>query len=262
MISCASSDMLSLKIVTYNIHKGFSHFNRRLVLHELREHLRELDADIIFLQEVQGENSSTARRHENYPTLPHHEFLADQIWPHHAYGKNAVYDEGHHGNAILSRYPIIRWDNQDISAHRFESRGLLHCEISLSEEGRQGEGIILHCICVHFGLFQRGRGLQFNALVERIRKMVPPNAPLIIAGDFNDWRNHASHLLAKELHLLEVFESSSGKPAPSFPAGMPLLRMDRIYVRGLHIQQGEMCAHHHWSKISDHVALSATLVVS
>lgn len=245
--------MTALKIATYNIHKGFSHFNRRMVLHDLRDRLRELNADIVFLQEVQGENIRDALRHHNYPAQPQHEFLADQVWPHHAYGKNAVYDDGHHGNAILSRYPILRWDNQDISAHRFESRGLLHCEIELPETGQ-----LLHCICVHFGLFKRGQGVQFTALVERIKQMVPADAPLIIAGDFNDWRNQASHLLAHELQLHEVFDASHGKLARSYPTGMPLLRMDRIYVRGLGIQH---CNVHAWRKISDHVALSTTLVL-
>ena len=248
--------MPTLKIATYNIHKGLSHFNRRVVLHELRERLRELNADIVFLQEVQGESNGHARRHRNYPALPQYEFLADQIWPHHAYGKNAVYDEGHHGNAILSRYPIARWDNQDVSAHRLESRGLLHCEIPMPDSGR-----LLHCICVHFGLFKRWRGMQFNALVERIKQMVPDNAPMVVAGDFNDWRNHASRLLAQELQLHEVFEVRHGKPARSYPAGMPLLRMDRIYVRGMDIQYCEVHAHHPWNKISDHAALSATLAL-
>lgn len=244
--------MTSLHIATYNIHKGLSHFNRRLVLHELRERLRELNADILFLQEVQGERSKVARRHTDYPQ-PQHEFLADEIWPHHVYGKNAVYDNGHHGNAILSRYPITRWDNQDISAHRLESRGLLHCEITLPQTA-----LPLHCICVHLGLFKRWRGQQFGALVERIQQMVPAEAPLIIAGDFNDWNNHARHLLVHELHLHEAFEASHGKLALSYPAGMAMLRMDRIYVRGMNIRHSEV---HAWRKISDHVALSTTLVL-
>ena len=245
--------MTTLTIATYNIHKGFSHFNRRMVLHELRERLRELNADIMFLQEVQGENIGDAERHENYPALPQHEFLAELIWPHHVYGKNSVYDEGHHGNAILSRHPIVRWDNEDVSAHRFESRGLLHGEIALP-----GVASPLHCICVHFGLFKRGRGQQFNALVERIKRMVPKDAPLIIAGDFNDWNNHASRFLAHELQVHEVFDTSHGKLARSYPAGLPLLRMDRIYVRGLAVKHSDV---HAWKKISDHAALSATLVL-
>jgi endonuclease/exonuclease/phosphatase family metal-dependent hydrolase len=44
----------TLSIATWNIHKGFSQFNRRMMVHELRERLRELSADIVFLQEVQG----------------------------------------------------------------------------------------------------------------------------------------------------------------------------------------------------------------
>lgn len=246
--------MINLTVATYNIHKGFSHFNRRMVLHELRERLRTLNADIVFLQEVQGENLGHARRHDDYPAVPQHEFLADQLWPHHAYGKNAVYEEGHHGNAILSRYPIARWDNQDVSAHRYESRGVLHCEMDLPDSSQA-----LHCICVHFGLFKRGRGAQFNALIERIKQLVPLDAPLIIAGDFNDWNNHASRLLAHELQVHEVFDTIHGKLARSYPAGLPLLRMDRIYFRGLGIQCSEV---HAWNRISDHAALSATLVLA
>jgi len=250
--------MTTLNIVTYNIHKGLSHFNQRIVLHELRERLRELNADIVFLQEVQGENSRDVRYLHGYPTSSQHEFLADQIWPHHAYGKNSVYIGGHHGNALLSRYSIVEWDNLDISAHRFESRGLLHCVIDLPKTGQNDSCQPLHCICVHFGLFKRGRGVQFDALIERIKQMVPVDARLIVAGDFNDWRNNASRLLAQELQLHEVFEANLGRPARSFPAGIPLLRMDRIYVRGLEIRR---CEVHAWRKISDHVALSATLVL-
>lgn len=246
--------MITLTAATYNIHKGLSHFNRRMVLHELRERLHELNSDILFLQEVQGDRLNGMRRQFYLPTQPQHEFLAEKLWPHLAYGKNAVYEHGHHGNAILSRYPILSWDNLDVSAHRFESRGLLHCEIALP-----GVAQHLHCICVHFGLFKWGRGLQFSALAERVRQHVPDDAPLIIAGDFNDWRDHARRLLAHEIHLHEVFDASRGRLARSYPAGLPMLRMDRIYVRGFDIRHSEV---HAWRKISDHVALCATLNLS
>lgn len=248
--------MSILKIATYNIHKGYSQFNRRFVLHALRERLRELDADIVFLQEVQGADRRARPRHQVEGAHPQHEFLAHESWLHHAYGKNSVYDAGHHGNAILSRYPIVKWDNQDISAHRFESRGVLHCEMEIS-----GSTPVLHSMCVHLGLFARGQRRQLKDLVERVHREVPTDAPLIIAGDFNDWRNQASYLLAKELNLQEAFEVKSGRLARSFPCGMPLLRMDRIYVRGLAVRQAEVHAHYPWNKISDHAALSAQLIL-
>src|SRR5450759_3304657 len=118
---------MKLRIATYNIHKGFSHFNRRMIVHELRQQLRALDVDIVFLQEVQAVHDHHAQRFRDWPTEPQYEFLADQVWSDYAYGRNAVYDHGHHGNAILSRYPIITSDNEDVSAHAFERRGLLHC---------------------------------------------------------------------------------------------------------------------------------------
>ena len=243
--------MTTFKVATYNIHKGLSQFNRRFILHDLRERLRELDADIVFLQEVQGERASSP--HALDPRQPQHDFLGHENWPHRIYGMNAVYDNGHHGNAIVSRYRVLRWENQDVSTNPLERRGMLHAEVEMP-----GHAAPLHCICVHFDLTKRGRGLQFKALAERIQRMVPDDAPLVIAGDFNDWNNHASHQLARDLNLREVFEARSGRLARSWPARLPLFRLDRIYVRGIDIGHSEM---HPWRKISDHAALSATLTL-
>ena len=245
----------TLHIATYNIHKGFSFFRRRLVIHGVREHLRALNADLVFLQEVQGVHLRHARRLSNWPEQPQYEFLADAIWTDFAYGKNAAYDSGHHGNAILSRFPIVRWDNEDISEHRFESRGLLHCEIELP-----GWDKALHCVCVHLGLLARHRNLQMRALRQRIERLVPPDAPLIIAGDFNDWRRHAHLELAEPLRLKEVFEHTRGRPARSFPAALPVFKLDRIYVRGFNVRQARVHHGHPWALVSDHAALTSTIV--
>lgn len=244
--------MTTLKIATYNIHKGFSQFNRRVVLHELRERLRELDADILFLQEVQGAHAGHVQRHADYPSGPQHEFLADEFWAHHAYGMNATYDEGHHGNAILSRFPIVQTFNKDVSAHRFESRGLLHCEVDM-------EGLQVHCLCAHFGLFAKGKRVQMRALVEYVLNEIPAGAPLLIAGDFNDWRNQLSLTLAQELGVQDVFDLQEGKPARSYPSRVPLFRLDRIYVRGFKVQNCDVHIGGKWLRLSDHAALSAQL---
>lgn len=244
-----------LHVATYNIHKGFSNFNRRMVVYELRDRLRALGADLVFLQEVQGDHRQHAERFPNWPDEPQYEFLADSVWSDFAYGRNSVYDAGHHGNAVLSRYPILRWDNEDISAHALESRGLLHCEVAVA-----GWRSPLHCVCVHLGLTTRGRRQQLMALRRRIEQMVPADAPLIVAGDFNDWRLHARALFARPLHLAEVFEITRGGPARSFPSVLPLLHLDRIYVRGFRVRRASVHRGLPWSRISDHAALSATIV--
>ena len=140
-----------LKIVTLNIHKGLSHFNRRMVIHELRDGLRALAPDVVFLQEVQGLNKRHALRFAGAPVVPQDEYLAGKDWQH-VYGRNAVYDHGHHGNAILSRFPFVSFENEDVSDHRFERRGLLHCVLAVPGWRRN-----LHCVCVHQSLHEGGR---------------------------------------------------------------------------------------------------------
>jgi endonuclease/exonuclease/phosphatase family metal-dependent hydrolase len=240
----------TLRIATFNIHKGVSSFNARLVLHEQRELIRKLQADIVFLQEVRGEHA----RHRGLFDGAQHEYLAEAVWQNFAYGKNAVYPAGHHGNAVLSKYPIISSENQDISAHATEQRGMLHCMVDIP-----GWPQPLHCICVHLGLFARWRKRQLLALCERIEALVPDDAPLIIAGDFNDWRVKAGLTLSDRLRLREVFEYEQGRPDRSFPSLLPLIRLDRIYVRGFHIQQAQVHGGVAFSKVSDHAALSAVM---
>ena len=245
----------TLHIATYNIHKGMSFFKRRLVIHEVRERLRALNADVLFLQEVQGGHTRQARRFVDWPAQPQHEFLADSVWSDFAYGRNAVYDAGHHGNAVLSRFPILRWDNEDISESRFESRGLLHCEVQVP-----GWTDLLHCVCVHLGLMAHHRSLQMRALRQRIERLVPRDAPLIVAGDFNDWARGAHDELARPLAMREVFEQTYGRPARSFPAALPVFQLDRIYVRGFTVRQARVHYGYPWVRISDHAALTSTIV--
>jgi endonuclease/exonuclease/phosphatase family metal-dependent hydrolase len=245
----------TLHIATHNIHKGFSQFNRRMMVHELRDRLRALDADIVFLQEVQGLHRGHAEHHEAWPHEPQHEFLAADVWRNTAYGRNVVYEHGHHGNAILSRYPIIASYNQDVTHMRFERRGLLHCAIEVPKLPKP-----LHCVCVHLSLFGRSRRRQLDALAGQLEAIVPADAPLIIAGDFNDWRNRAHDLLAERLGLAEVFAGVVGRPPKSFPSALPVLRLDRIYVRGFEIERATVHFGKPWSKVSDHAALSAHLL--
>ncbi|MCM2308903.1 MAG: endonuclease/exonuclease/phosphatase family protein [Sulfuritalea sp.] len=242
----------ALSVATWNIHKGFSQFNRRMMVHELRERLRELSADIVFLQEVQGLHLLHAARHSDWPSLPQHEFLAEDVWDSHCYGSNMVYDHGHHGNAILSRFPILHSDNQDVTHLRFDKRGLLHCVVQLPWLARP-----LHCVCVHLSLFARSRRLQLDALASRIEEVVPAAAPLLIAGDFNDWRNRADDLLAERLGLAEVFSGGGRRPSRSYPAALPMFRLDRIYQRGMRTVATQVHAGRPWSSISDHAVLSA-----
>lgn len=242
----------NLKILTYNIHKGFSSMNRRFILHAIREALRNVDADIIFLQEIHGERHIPGKQFDDWPSNSQFEFLADSIWHHYAYGKNAIYRSGHHGNAILSKYPFIEWENIDVSFMKTASRSLLHGTVEVP-----GVSEKLHVICVHLGLFGIERTKQLSTLVKRIDSHVPHDEPLIIAGDFNDWRGKAEHHLSHELGVSEVFRMAHGRYARTFPAWLPVLTMDRIYSRGLDVVSCEQLHGQPWRKLSDHIPLCA-----
>ena len=252
----SSATAVRFTVATYNIHKGFSQLARRIVIHELRERLRGLAADILFLQEVLHTHERHATRYREWPTSPQHEFIADAFWHEVAYGRNAVYPHGHHGNAVLSRFPMLAQENLDISAHLFESRGLLHCEVALGDHVPT-----LHCINVHLGLFERGRQWQIQALIDRIESAVPHGAPLVIAGDFNDWRSKGDRALTDALDLVEVFGTVRGRPARTYPSMLPLFRLDRIYARGLRVVDAHVHYATRGARMSDHAALAATFEV-
>ena len=247
---------MRIKLLTLNIHKGFSTFNRRFVLHELREAVRGVGADIVFLQEVIGLHETHPMRHHHWPPIPQYEFLADAIWKDFAYGRNAVYSEGHHGNAVLSKFPILRHQNHDISISGPERRGLLHCVMQVPGSSTQ-----IHAICVHLSLTEHHRRQQVERLCELVQREVPAEAPLLIAGDFNDWRGRVHARLHEGTGVEEVFVQTLGAAARTFPARMPLLRLDRIYVRHAQIHQLEKLSARPWPHLSDHAALTAEIAL-
>lgn len=262
---------MKLRVATYNIHKGVTSFAGRPRILALKQALAQLDADILFLQEVQGRHDLNALRHaSNWPQQGQHEYLAGETH-HAAYGMNAVYDHGHHGNALISRFAIASVRNQDVSDHAYESRGILHCVVPV--EGRE-----VHCYVVHLGLFAGGRRRQTEALIQAVRNSSPPDAPLLIAGDFNDWTNQLSQSLYQSLGVVEVFDqpqantrgvmnglrrlgglSAPIRPARTFPAMMPWLRLDRIYLRGFQIDSAQVLSDGPWARLSDHAPIVSEL---
>ena len=282
--------MSVIRVVSYNIHKGRSATGGRESLSDLRLGLYGLYPDLLFLQEVQGRNE------QQFSLDAQHESLAAALRMHAAYGCNAVRQRTDHGNALLSRYPILEHENQDISDHRLEQRGLLHARVEI-------QGVPVHCLVVHLGLFAGGRSRQVAALVERIKRMVPDGEPMLIAGDFNDWSNRLAPLFVQQLGLYEVFAIAPHQdtgprllrysverlrnsfrgasqasplsqkvhelgingaarmtpPPRTFPAAFPWLRLDRIYQRGFGVRKARVLQGTPWRQISDHAPLYAEL---
>ncbi|KHL70019.1 MULTISPECIES: endonuclease/exonuclease/phosphatase family protein [Pseudomonas] len=237
-----------LRLLTVNTHKGFNVFNRRFILPELRDAVRTLSTELVFLQEVHGTHHRHPLRWKEWPPTPQYEFLADSMWPEFAYGRNAVYPDGDHGNALLSKFPILAFHNHDVSIGDHEVRGLLHAELDVPGDRE------VHAICVHLGLRESHRRRQLRLLCGLLAEL-PGDAAVIVAGDFNDWRRTADPLLA-ECGLHEVFTRAYGAPAKSFPARWPLLPLDRVYLRNASGHEARALTRRPWSHLSDHAPLS------
>ena len=238
-----------LRVLTYNMHKGFCFYSRAYVLEELRTAIRSVDADIVFLQEVMGVHPPKTADLELDSQF---EYLADEIWDHYAYGKNAVYSDGHHGNAILSKLPFAKFENINVSTNALEKRGLLHAELEINGEA-------LHLVCLHLDLLERGRRQQMSRLIESVRDRVPSAAPLIIAGDFNDWKQKFSDPMGESLSLRESAVEFTGEHAKTFPSWRPFLPLDRVYTRGFGVRDYQVLSNSPWRKMSDHAAVVVEL---
>lgn len=242
-----------MKLLTYNIHKGLSPFGSKLVVHGIRQALHDIDADLVFLQEVAAEN----RKHENkfaqqWPKGAQHEFIASNRWAHTRYGETRNHRYGHHGNAILSKHPIVNSVEFNMSVVTLEKRGMLYCEIANPDWPTT-----LHAFCVHLSLLKRGRERQYKRIAEIVRAELPDDVPVIIAGDFNDWRDQACRSMAQMLNIEEVHVKMGKRPGGSFPVHRPMLPLDRIYVRGLDVLRAEVLHGKRWEKLSDHAPLTA-----
>lgn len=243
--------MNSISVLTYNLHKGMSPLGGRVRLPQMAAALQQQGADVLFLQEVQGRHDGRAARHEGWPQ---HSYLAQALAHEACYGMNARYDHGHHGNAVLSRFPQQLAANHDLTVSRLEQRGLLHTIIQPA-----GWPVPVACLCGHFNLLAHDRRRQYRVLLDYLARHVPPAMPLILAGDFNDWRREADRHLLQEAGLYEAHASVHGQHGRSFPARLPLLALDRIYVRGLVVEQVAVCRGQPWSALSDHLPLRASL---
>ena len=238
--------MNTLRIATYNIHKGVQGLGPmgRLEIHNLAQAVALMDADIICLQEVHKFHHRHAERFVHWPQAPQAEVLAPPGY-HAIYHTNAVTDHGEHGNALLSRWPVAAQRHEDMSDHRLEQRGLLHCELQIQDH-------LVHTIVVHLGLFRASRVRQLRQLCDFIGRNVPADHPLVVAGDFND-----GVALVRGMLQDCGLAPATAEAGPTFPALLPLVQLDHVFTRGLtpssvHVPRGRK-----WWRMSDHLPLIA-----
>jgi endonuclease/exonuclease/phosphatase family metal-dependent hydrolase len=236
-----------LRVATWNIHKGVRGLGprRRLEIHDMVHAVEQFDADIVCLQEVRSVNRKEANYFTRWPELPQADYLAPEGYEA-VYRSNAFTRHGEHGNALLSRWPVVRHQHEDMSDHRFEQRGLLHCEVLVREQP-------VHVIVVHLGLIAASRTRQLAQLAKFIQREVPADQLLVVAGDFNSQKVPVLWAQAAIKHRASNVQALVR--SPTFPSRLPLVQLDHVFVRhaqavACHVPRGAV-----WARMSDHLPL-------
>ncbi len=235
----------SVRVATYNIHKSRG-LDGRVRPGRIVEVLREIDADIVALQEVvkhQGTRDQT-------------KFIAEELGYHSCFGENRQFHGAPYGNLLLSRFQVQASCNHDISFAGRERRGCLRVDLTLGET-------MLHVFNVHLGTGFFERRKQGPLLVSKeILRRHDLQGPRIILGDFNEWtRGLTSRLLAS--HLRSADARGHLRRTRTYPAVLPFLRLDHVYFdRGLELERFVLHRSRTALVASDHLPLVVDFRVS
>jgi endonuclease/exonuclease/phosphatase family metal-dependent hydrolase len=207
-----------LRVVTYNVHKCVG-LDRRVRPARIAAVLREVDADLIALQEVVSVESNALREAHQA------RFIAEELGYEFRLGENRKHKGGAYGNVVLSRVPVAHCHNYDITWRWQERRGALRVDVSLDESGAR----MLHLFNVHLGTAYIERRHQGRRLVgDEILRDARLQGPRVVLGDFNEWTHGlASRLLSEELRSADLRKHL--RTRRTYPGPLPLVHLDHIY---------------------------------
>jgi endonuclease/exonuclease/phosphatase family metal-dependent hydrolase len=243
-----------LKIVTYNIHRAIG-IDRQFRLDRIVQILQHHAPDVALLQEV--DDGAPRSGHLNLALE-----LAEALeFPHLAVGHNVHLRQGRYGNATLSRFPIVRERNIDLTIGSAKPRGCQHA--TLSVESPPGVVRELEVFNLHLGLSARERLWQIGrfARSEEFRR-IDESRPCLLGGDFNDWRNllQAAIIGVLGFRCATSRESDGRGNLKTYPSFSPTGGLDRVYVRGtVGVHAARTCRLAVSKVASDHLPVVAEL---
>lgn len=206
---------MRLRVVTYNIHRCRG-LDRRVRPARIVEVLREIDADIIALQEVLSIRGAAREKDQA-------QYIAEEMEMTCALGGTRIHKGGIYGNVVLSRLPMLETRNYDISVRGREQRGCLRADVRANGIG------VLHVFNVHLGTAFLERRHQARKLVDTaILNDEELTGTRIMLGDFNEWtRGLTTRLLASHLKSADV--RTHLLRSKTYPGVLPFLHLDHIY---------------------------------
>ena len=236
---------MQIRVATYNIHKCRG-LDRRVRPARIVDVLREIDADIVALQEVLSLEGAAREKDQA-------RFISEELEMTCAVGGTRIHKGAQYGNVVLSRLPLLETRNYDISVRGREQRGCLRADISANGSG------LLHVFNVHLGtafIERRHQGRKLvNAAILNNEELIGAR---IMLGDFNEWtRGLTTRLLAS--HLTSADIRAHLQRSRTYPGVLPFLHLDHIYFDdsldlekiSLHRSRSSLVASDHLPLVAD-----------
>ncbi len=211
----ARADSHHVRVATYNIHKCRG-LDGRVRPERIVEVLRELNADVIALQEVLS-----------LPGNPygddHVRFIAEELGFHYCFGENRKHVGQIYGDALVSRFPLTHVCNYDISTPGREPRGCLRADVALPG------GPLLHLFNIHMGTSFLERQQQVRRLMSsEILNRPNLRGARIVLGDFNEWTSGTTTRVLSN-HFASPNLQAHPNRMGTYPGLLPFLHLDQIY---------------------------------
>jgi endonuclease/exonuclease/phosphatase family metal-dependent hydrolase len=233
---------VEVRIATYNIHRCRG-MDRRTAPQRIAEVLRDIDADVVALQEVIGAGPGGAGQAEEIGAAVGMGWVMASVRQlrRHLFG-----------NVVLSRYPIVNHSQYDLSWRTCEPRACQRADLDL------GHGRRLHIYNVHLGTAVLERRYQAPRLASYVHDH-RVHGPKVILGDFNEWmRGLATRTLSGLFDSIDI--QAHLKRRRTYPGLFPLLHLDHIYYEGDVLVRGVELPRNRKALIaSDHLPLVANL---
>lgn len=241
---------MNLRVLTYNIHRAIG-VDRRFRPERIVEIISHHHPDLALLQEV---DEGVPRSRELHLAKE----LADALgFPHLAFGANVSLKKGRYGNATLSRFPIVRERNIDLTVGTRKRRGCQHTTLKIPGQRER----ILEVFNAHLGLSAKERDRQARMLLQTPEfKNVHGRTLCLLGGDLNDWRARMDPFLQEVLGFTSGTERTRGisKSIPTYPSFAPQGGLDRLYFRGpLRLRSARACRLKLSRVASDHLPVIA-----